>query len=390
LRAQAGSGRISEAIIVPGDRLAQLRGASIDAVAVWIHDDGAWRRIRSQVDQRDENGQYVATEGEDALDSNDELVLLAADLGDEAPEDALPPQATGVVFHVRATDPLVASWSGNAYVTEGEPAPSEPLVSYDPATREIASGVYTVGLASPAVDGFLGIKKLAFSGETTNRIDRSKIRITIPQFGEFNEESLGGLGVLPPVEPVVVGPVRVVLSPTGGSFAYPARAAVTALDIPAEIPLIPGLEFRISLDLSPESSGAAYSDAYSLREHTVDGTPDGVQQLLLAPWRQVRFGDRRLVLLATGEPTPLLVRNYYKDDSTVDPADTGDHMSFGDTGVAASSLAELAAVGFLGEMVMLGPEESTSAPELAEQLANPLVVLVRANRAALYLPRAHR
>lgn len=385
--------RISEPVIVAGTQLRPFAGRPTAEIGVWAWNGDTWARLASQVDQRDAGGSFVADEDANVLDANDELVFMADALGTQpAAEGAVPPgvAAAAAWARITVTDPLVPAATGYAYVFAGPDHAPEPLVRYDAATRVIHSEAYTVGLATAAVDGFVGLNRVSLMGDPRNRIDRTKIRVTVPIVGDFNEESLGQLGGFPPLEPIIEGPVRLILDPSGGAVAYAARASLFGVDIGQNIPLIPGLEFRVSLDLSANATGAMYRDAYTLRDITVDGMPDTVQQLLLPPWRQISFEEGRLVLLATGPPTPLLVRNYYKDDSTPDTTDTGDQMSYGDSGVSASSFAELAAVGFLGQMVALAPDHTVSAARLAEQLANPLEIEVTLSGSALYLPSLHQ
>jgi hypothetical protein len=54
--------------------------------------------------------------------------------------------------------------------------------------------------------------------------------------------------------------------------------------------------------------------------------------------------------------------------------DTGDRMSYGDQGAAATKLEDLVAAGFPGELVVLPSGGSMTAARLARNLANPLTV----------------
>jgi hypothetical protein len=396
--------RLSEPVVVSGAQLAPLHGVPTDRVGVWVWREdesrvppGAWERLASQVDQRDADGAFVASEGGSGFDATDEIVFMADALGVVAvtPEAIAEAAPDGVVAgsawaQITVTDPLESSAAGYAYVFESPAHSPAPLVEYDAATRVIHSAAYTIGLATTEIDGYIGLKSLSLRGDPRNRIDRTKIRVSVPTIGDFNEESLGLLGGLPPLEPIIQGPIRLIMDPTGNAVAYAARASLFGIELGQEIPPIPGLEFRVSLDLSPNASGATYRDAFSLRDITIDGAPDTVQQLLLPRWREIAFEEGRLVTLATGEPTPLLVRNYYKDDAAPDTLDTGDQMSYGDSGVSASSFGELAAVGFLGQMVAVSPEDPLTAANLAEQLANPLQIEVALSSRAIYLPWLHQ
>jgi hypothetical protein len=372
--------RISEPIIVSGSQLGHFADLPVDRVAVWTLAGESWERVSSQVDQRDDDGNFVPEDGRNVLDDNDELVFMAANLGDERTgADSWPPGVSHALSpaEIAVTDPLQPDYVGHTYVFDSPPAaPGVPLVVFDEASTEIRSDAYVLGFATED-DGYFGLKRLSLMGDARDRVDRSKFRLTIPQYGEFTEESLGSMGGIGPVEPVIEGPVRLVMDASGSSTAYAARATLFSMDLGMEdIPLIPGLQLRLSLDFSPNVSGATYRAENIPSGVTIDGQPDTVRQLPFPMWREIVLDEGRLVTLAQGEPPPLLVRTYYKDDATPDEDDTGDKMSYGDNGIIASTFDGLVDVGFLGQMVALAPGEAVTAEDLAEQWANPIVVNV--------------
>lgn len=389
------SWRISEPVVVPGSELGPYQGLPVGEVGVWAFDGQRWTNVRSQVDQRDAREMFVAHEDDDLLDANDELVFYCDSLGIERVGGGLPP-GTGSdrpPVRITVTDPLRPEYTGYAYVVSSREARERPpLVRYDEETGEVTTDSYVLGFASPDEDGFLGVKHLSLMGDPSNLVDRSKIRVTVPQLGQFDEESLAQLGGTGLFEPRIEGPVRLVMDAVGSSMAYAARATLFNLELQQDIPLIPGLEFRVSLDFSPEAAGATYRAENLTRGVTIDGEPDTVRQLQYPMWREIEFEQGRLITLAEGERTPLLIRTYYKDASTPDEDDTGDKMSYGDNGVSASSLGALVEVGFLGQMVALGKDDPMTAQELAEQLANPIEVQVTIERlgphGTVYIPIA--
>lgn len=388
--AGAPTWRVSEPVVVAGSELGHFANLPIGRVGVWRLTGQVWERITSQVDQRDDGDSFVPVEDGNFLDGNDELVFMADQLGDPRPgDDSWPPGVSRSLSpaEIAVTDPLRPTYVGYAYVFDSPAATPAPLVTFDGSTTEIESDAYVLGFATEA-DGFFGLKRLSLMGDARDRVDRSKFRLSIPQFGEFTEESLGAMGGFTPVQPVVEGPVRLVMDASGESFAYEARATLFSMDLDTDaLPPIP-LELRMSLDFSPNASGATYRAENLPRGVPIDGQPDTVPGLMVPMWREVEFEEGRLVTLATGEPTPLLVRPYYKDDATPDDTDTGDQMSYGDNGISASTINGLVEVGFLGQMVALAPDSDVTAADLAEQLANPLVVEVDVAPAgkAIYLP----
>ena len=387
--AAAPTWRVSEPVVMSGESLGHFEGLAVEAIGVWSVVDGSWQRVPSQVDQRDDNDAYTPDEGNNVLDANDELVFMADGLGDARQEGSWPPGVNQVLSpaEITATDPLHEGYVGYAYVFESPSATFTPQVTFDDPSTEIRTASYTLGFATED-DGFFGIKRLSLMGESTDRVDRSKMRITIPNIGELNEETLGQFGGLPPVDPVIEGPVRLVMDAAGASLAYGARATLFNFELGGQIPPIPGLEVRFSLDFAPNAAGATYRAENTPRGVTIDGQPDRILPLPYPMWREMTFSEGRLAILATGEPPPLLVRTYYKDDSTVDDTDTGDKMSYGDNGVIASTLQGLADVGFLGQMVALSPDNPTGADDLADQLAKPLEITVQVEAAGstLYIP----
>jgi len=389
------SWRVSEPVIVFGSQLGHFDGQPVDEIGVWVLDNDAWVRLASQVDQRDAADDFVPDEDDNVLDENDELVFMADLLGEQAPDDSWPPGVSQELTpaQLKITDPLRTDFVGYAYVFESPAAVAgPPLVSFDEPSGEIRSDSYVLGYASPEGDGFFGLKRLSLMGDSRNRIDRTKLRVTIPALGEFNEESVGQFGGMGQIQPVIEGPVRLVMDPGGSSTAYTARATLFGLNIDVEIPFIPGLEVRLSIDFSPDASGATYRAENMTDSVSIDGQPDTIRQFLFPMWREILFEEGRLIMLTEGVPTPLLVRPYYKDDATPDEADTGDKMSYGDNGVIGMSLDALANVGYLGQMVALSPGGDITAADLAEQLANPIVIEVMVEQAdtTIYLPFAVR
>jgi hypothetical protein len=142
------------------------------------------------------------------------------------------------------------------------------------------------------------------------------------------------------------------------------------------------------LDFSPNAAGATYRAENVPDGVPIDGQPDSFLQLVFPMWREVIFEEGRVVLLAQNRPTPVLVRTYYKDDAAPDEADTGDKMSYGDNGVVSNTVDGLGDVGFLGQMVALHPDSEVTAEDLAEQLANPIVIEIEVESASstIYVP----
>jgi hypothetical protein len=98
-------------------------------------------------------------------------------------------------------------------------------------------------------------------------------------------------------------------------------------------------EVRTSFDLNdPAVTGISnYWDSNGTSA-IIDGSPDSVPGSPRMNWYQASGTTGGLVMaMPTVNIGGGTVTNYYKDDNTFDPADTGDHLSFGDTGLFVDS-----------------------------------------------------
>jgi hypothetical protein len=98
---------------------------------------------------------------------------------------------------------------------------------------------------------------------------------------------------------------------------------------PAEV-----TSLRTSVDWNEQALGRVYYDANNPAGVTIDGVPDTIEVSPSSLWTQIA-GDADSVVSVSAIPAGLggTPSTYYKDDSTVDPEDTGDQRSFGDAGL---------------------------------------------------------
>ncbi len=88
LNAQNSLNRDLDPVVVVGDSMPKLLGAPVGNLKVLVYEaaSGLWHAIPSQVDEVLPNGDYFGdTNG--TLDPKDELVFMAQDMGDRAPDD---------------------------------------------------------------------------------------------------------------------------------------------------------------------------------------------------------------------------------------------------------------------------------------------------------------
>ncbi len=384
--AQGLGGRYSEPIVVTGDAAALLEGAAADELWVWAWHDSGWHALPAQLDERLSGGTYVSNE-DGEYDSNDELVFMADDLGDERPPGQWPPghSREHPALEIRVTDPLLPGDTGFAYALRGLPDPvpeTTRLVSFRRTDAAIVSASYRLGFAQASVDGFTGLKRLELFADETDLLDRAKLRARVGRFPlllRVTEEDLADYGLDFAPDPVAEGPVRVVMDSDGLGVAYYGRATIAGDLSGIELPGgLTATELRLSLDLSPAAVGATYRDANVPEGVPVDGRPDSVPSAPVASWREVSFSVGRTVFLGVDAPSGSRAENYYKDDETEDRGDTGDNRSYADSGVEAPDIDSLVESGFPGQIVFLEPGSEIEATLLLEHMAHPLQVLVAA------------
>jgi hypothetical protein len=391
-RAHGVATRVAEPITLSGADLAPFHGATEDTLWVYAWDEGAWVLVPSQLDERDAQGQIVAHE-DGQLDANDTLVFMSDVLGQQRSAADWPPDVSRAhpPIELEVKDPLEADFDGYVYVfwSDQAPYPSVPQhVQYDAAHRELHSDYYTLGFADPAdpVNPFVGLRRLSLYGGSRNLIDRLKIRADVTYLtvrSTVDEESLAALGgALFDPQPVKTGRVRVVLDAQGTGMAYAQRVDLfRGLDAIGQVqPPIGTFELhglRVSLDMAAGLGDATYRDANLPGGVAIDGKPDVVPSGPLPAWRELDFEEGVAVLLKDASAVPSAATVYYKDDATVDAADTGDKKSFGDNGVAAATLNDFNHAGFPGQLVVLPVGGHISAAQLADNAAHPLTYTLR-------------
>jgi hypothetical protein len=90
---------------------------------------------------------------------------------------------------------------------------------------------------------------------------------------------------------------------------------------------------RASADFNENISGGTYYDANTPLGVRVDGVPDSVTTAPASFWQQISAASGTVIHTADVsqmQGTPL---TYYRDNATIDPADTGDKKSYGEMGI---------------------------------------------------------
>lgn len=396
--------RIQEPVILTGSQLPAFDGAALDDLYVYAYQGGAWQPIPFQFDERIEvSGAYTVEDG--LLDGDDELVLMAMDLGEQASAEDWIADADSqnhARYQVLVTDPLSPAEPGWAYVyhsTTLSPPPSLDYVNWNAGSSRVTALSYTLGF-SPTIHA--GVDLLDLNNSGVDALDRTKLRanitcyfLGIPTTMTLDEEDMAGqLDMTPDID----GPVRVGSGDAGGHWWFYAalyRSSTTlGLDDVTVEPCtsIKVNWIRLSNDwLSPTATGmapATYYDSNLSPGVPVDGTPDAVPETPPAGWMQVSGALGSVVQVANVALDGGTMTNYYKDDQTFDPADTGqDGRSFGDAGFRVDQPPGQAGVELL--TFILGPNQPNVGAIYLDYYDHPLQVRATAQTQPdhrVYLP----
>jgi hypothetical protein len=381
-----------EPVVLTGDQLALFDGAALDQLFVYAYASGGWQPIPYQFDEVDATGAYTVENG--LLDADDELVFMAMDVGEEVGVWEWIPDTDSqnhVRYQVQVTNPLHTAEQGWVYVyrsaTLAPPSPPD-YVGWDAPGEQIVGATYTMGFAPQS---HAGIDSLELHGSGVDVLDRTKIRLEatcviagFPIAITLTEEDLAGLADF---APDIDGLVRVGGGSTGASsWAYHSlfwwRVAVN-LDEFEPPPICETFSvdaLRVSNDWrDPAVTGmapATYFDSNLPGGVPLDGNPDSVPTTPLATWSQVSGGRGSTVQVADVALGGGTISNYYLDDGTVDPGDTGDGRSFGDAGflvVEPSGQIDLELLNFV-----LDPGQPALGETYRDYYANPLQVAASA------------
>jgi hypothetical protein len=352
--AQAGQAktldRDLEPVILKGAQVADLIDTPVEHLFVYTFSGNSLSgQIPVQVDEVTVSGSYTAT-GNGLLDADDEIVFMAADLGDQPASTmelyTLPISATW--HEIEVTNPLSPAQKGWAYLVGSDALThvSKDYVDYSTITKRITTNPdrYELGL----VTSYAGLDYLTLNGNSTDILDRTKIRAVFDAgfWGvvTLTEEALEN----PEIVLVKDGPVRVILQQTVAAgpgepiseaslsttnLAYNSllqASASISFTLPSFVDLI---SVRTSADLSSAASGATFYNANTLVGVTIDGSPDAVAATPLSNWAQISHTTGRLIQVMDPTSVGGTQKNFYRDNSSPESNDTGQPGSYGDAGI---------------------------------------------------------
>lgn len=306
-----------------------------DEIFVYRETGGVWEQIPFQIDEVTTSGSYTSFE-DGLMDSNDEIVFMAKDLGDQATTSitmSLPISLTW--YEIKVTDPLSPANKVWAYIVRSSTlAPSNAVdyANYDAANKRIIATNYTIGWAT----NHAGLNYTSLFG-SGNYLDRTKLRLRYFFIKEIKltEDS----ALLQPPPPLILnkdGPVRVIVSRgSATTFGYASFFRTTTQINLSELPGTL-LEVRVSTDLANTAVGTYYNENVP-GGVPINGTPDLVPVSLTDAWHQISLNSGATIRIVDLGSLGGTIRHYYKDNSAPDSTDTGDGMSYGDSGVMVTT-----------------------------------------------------
>jgi hypothetical protein len=294
------------------------------------------------------------------LDGNDELVFMSFDAGEAVTEDVWPEDVTSRLsprYAITVTDPLSPAQQAWAYLYRSEslPRPSGTYITWTEALQTVQGLSYTLALET---EDFVGLSELTVNG-SNDILDRQKVYVNAtfdpillpPQEITLTEESVLDLvGAPPTVTLSNVGAIRAVGGNVLTGFGYAFYGSELTFSFLVDLSdrsvvfVVPGQlhanDVRTSFDLlDPALSGfgpAVYYDSNTPAGVPIDGAVDAVPSVPPVDWWQWDGAPGGLVMVTASDPGDGILTNYYEDDSSADPDDTGDGMRYADTGILIS------------------------------------------------------
>jgi hypothetical protein len=333
--------RQHDPVVITGGLLSDLAGNPLHDIFVYAYQGTALAQIPFQIDERDGSGTYVPVE-DDHLDANDELVFMAMDGGGWVDHPSLDVGGTSITptYVITITDPLsnTHAWAYVFHSDDLTDSVTADYVSYDDDNdRVISPGRYSFGFST--THAFRNY--LTLGDSSVDLLDRDKVRVAGPPPLSADEEDVAKRGVH-----AIDGPVRVTRVSTGALevevvgtlvtstttlFAYRSVVQFAPVEIPGD--LIQITYYRTSMDWNERAVGMVYYDDNNSSSVPVDGSPDVITTTPLSRWGQ--FASVTGTVVSVSQIPPGLggtQSTYYKDDSSPDAGDTGDHRSYGDAG----------------------------------------------------------
>jgi len=173
--AAQGLDRDKDPVVISGTVVSALVGFPVDELFAYVYRDGHWTQIPAQIDEVTATGSYTSTE-DGLFDFNDEIVFMAADLGDQAPL-GVPITASLPVsdgwYQIEVTDPQSPTQTGWAYLVHSTvltPSAAADYVDYIPGLHRIYADDYRIGFGA----AHIGVDWLMLGDSAIEILDRTR------------------------------------------------------------------------------------------------------------------------------------------------------------------------------------------------------------------------
>lgn len=376
--------------------------------------DGAvWEQIPWQIDEIDTSGFFGVKDG--LFDNDDQLVFMAKDAGDQAPETDWidnPEARANSRFELEIKDPVDPSKKGWVYLYRSptvSPDPGLPdYMQYTPPGQSTKFNDIIDGMTYRAGHKFdTGIVNHysilpGVGGSGLDLVDQQKARIRASTFlGDLNLNEEGNL--VPKSLNFVDGRVRIIrevvydIEVSGTALIedvglitmfYPYNSAVGAkgIEVPSELPFGAQLRmFRTSVDFSPNATGMKLFNPFNPSGVTIDGSADAIADTLVENtlnWIVVTGDPGTIAFLIDVSDAGDSQRMYYDDSGTANDQEadgtdkTGDGSSIGDTGLIVRGDLSGQTLNLGATTVFLPPNQPAAeiGPQLTQDFGNPVLV----------------
>jgi len=406
-------------IIVSDNLIIGLTGTPVNEIYVYAYDadQDNWRPILFQIDEKDNTTDYWLTNPNGIFDGNDELVFMAMDMGDPAPDGSFwiedPISRDTLRLEIIVTDPRDNS-KGYAYVyhtTNPLPLAPDTYVQYVAPHPDSAGAdsVIAISYIENHKTGGIPTDWKLLDGNGEDILDRQKVRLQFKLFGfldsELSETVLENDITTTLRLNVKVGKVRIIrdilwhvslmgyeidfnLPLSFYPFSIESGGVSRNIDADDYVYFI-----RQSFDLNQQAAGMLLYNAYNLNGILIDGIgeTDGIVDTIDDPpainWWLTTGNQGTFAMIFRMNTIGDSRKLYYWDKNQKNTADTGDSLSWGDTGIKISSNKGSYIAGnisFAYTAYYLGPNKSPSLGDsLATNFNTPFQIEFQPNR---YVP----
>ena len=401
-------------VVVSSSLIIGLTGAPINEVYVYAYDanQNNWRPIPFQIDEKDNTTDYWLANPNGIFDGNDELVFMAKDMGDQAPDGSFwidDPISQDTRLEIIVTDTLDNS-KAYAYIyrtTNPLPLAPESYVEYVAAHPDSAGADSVIAksyIENHKTGGIPTDWKL-LDGNGEDILDRQKVRLQFKLLGLFDSELSETVLETPATTTinmkVKTGKVRIIreifwhvtlmgyeidfnLPLSFFPFSIESGGVSRNIDVDDYVYFI-----RQSFDLNQQASGMRLYNPYNSNGILIDGIgeTDGIVDTIDDPpainWWLTTGSQGSFAMIFRMNTIGDTRKIYYWDKNELNKTDTGDSLSWGDTGVKISSNPGSYIAGnisFAYRAYYLGPNKSPSLGDsLALNFKSPLKIQYQAN-----------